>query len=121
VLDPQAVYVAKAQAAAKVAASARAERTKAQLGDQVFQEVEEIRAQIAKYKAASAELEASDKAAKLARERYQSGAATQLEVMQADKDAFAADVARIQSLADLAFARASHAIDMKSGKGEGAR
>ncbi len=38
-------------------------------------------------------------------DRYESGVATQLDVLQARQDAFSADVARIQADADLAYAR----------------
>ena len=40
-----------------------------------------------------------------------SGVATQLDVIQAERDAFAASVARIQSDAELAYARAALRLD----------
>ena len=45
--------------------------------------------------------------AELVSDRYQAGAATQLDVTQAQRDAFLADVSRIQADAELACARAS--------------
>ena len=45
-------------------------------------------------------------AADSARDRYQAGATIQLELLQAQRDAFAADVSRIQADADLVNARA---------------
>ena len=48
----------------------------------------------------------------------QAGAATQLDVQQADRDAFSVEVARIQAQADLAYARAS--VRLGSGRPRGA-
>jgi outer membrane protein TolC len=45
-------------------------------------------------------------ASEQARQRYQAGTATQLDLLQAQRDAFNADVARIQADADLVNARA---------------
>jgi outer membrane protein TolC len=53
------------------------------------------------------QISASRLASELARDRYTVGAATQLEVVQAQQDAFSADVARIQADAELAYARAA--------------
>jgi outer membrane protein TolC len=46
-------------------------------------------------------------AAELARDRYGVGAATQLDVIRAQEDAFRAEVTRIQADTDLAYARAA--------------
>jgi outer membrane protein TolC len=48
---------------------------------------------------------AASRAADLAVERYGAGAATQLDVTTAQRDAFLADAARIQADAELAAAR----------------
>ncbi len=72
---------------------------------------QEVRADIARARAARAEAEASAHAARLARERYQAGAATQLDVQQAERDAFNSEVARISAQADLAYARAAVRLD----------
>jgi outer membrane protein TolC len=45
-------------------------------------------------------------AADLAQDRYRAGVATQLDLLQAQRDAFAAEVSRIQADADLINARA---------------
>ena len=46
-----------------------------------------------------------------ARERYQQGAGTQFELVQAERDAFSAEVSRIESDADLSYARAGLRLD----------
>ena len=48
----------------------------------------------------------SSRASEQARSRYQAGTTTQLELLQAPRDAFAAEVARIQADADLLNSRA---------------
>jgi outer membrane protein len=55
-------------------------------------------------------LDASRRAAEDARARYEVGVASQLELVQAERDLFAAEVSRVQALADLAVARATLAI-----------
>jgi outer membrane protein TolC len=62
-----------------------------------------------------AELAATQRAADLARSRFEGGAATQLDALQADRDAFQAEVGLIQARADLAFAR----VDLRIALGEG--
>jgi outer membrane protein len=66
---------------------------------------------IAKSRAARAEATAADAAVARARERYQEGAGTQLELVQAERDAFSAEVSRIQADAELAYARATLRLD----------
>lgn len=105
-LDAGTYYGAKVAAAQGAAASVRSERARAAARDELVSAYEEVRSQIARSRAADAELQASARAAKLARERYEAGAATQLDVVEADRDAFQADVARVQAYADLAYARA---------------
>ncbi len=58
-----------------------------------------------------AQVAATRLAASLAEDRYESGVATQLDVLQARQDAFSADVARIQADADLAYARVALRMD----------
>lgn len=65
-------------------------------------QIEALRARCA---AAEAQFTAAERASRFARDRYTGGTATQLEVVQADRDRFAADVARVQAWADLAYAR----------------
>lgn len=93
------------QQAAENAASARTDRTVRDAKDRVFESHQQVTTQIAKSKAARAQVKAAANAASVARDRYASGAGTQLDVIQADRDAFQAEVARIQADSDLVFAR----------------
>lgn len=65
-----------------------------------------VRTGIARSRSARAQAEVSAHASQLARERYEAGTATQLDLLQAQRDAFAADAARIQADADLVNSRA---------------
>lgn len=101
-LDPSV----KAQLAAADAALARQDRALRTINDQIHESWQRVKTGIAKCRAARAQTAAARKAATIAAERYASGTGTQLDVIQADRDAFAADVASIQADADLATARA---------------
>lgn len=93
------------QEAAADAAQVRRERAERDAKDKIFEAHQQVTAQIAKARAARAQVKAAERAAEIARERYAQGAGTQLDVLQADRDAFQAEVARIQADADLSFAR----------------
>lgn len=95
----------KAQSAATELQQIRAERARRNVEDSIFDAYQRVEAGIAKSTAARAQAEAAEKAAALASERYQAGASTQLDVTQAQRDAFQAEVARIQADADLEYAR----------------
>ncbi|MBS2030899.1 MAG: TolC family protein [Deltaproteobacteria bacterium] len=64
-----------------------------------------IDAAIARAKSARVQVQVTRHAQEMAQDRYNAGAATQLEVTTAERDAFTADVARIQADADLINAR----------------
>lgn len=98
--------VRASEAAANVS-SIRAEYAQRIAEDSIFNAWHQVRAAIEKSRAARAQIEASKVAADLARDRYSLGAATQLEVVQAQQDAFRAEVARIQADTELAYARAA--------------
>jgi outer membrane protein TolC len=110
-LDASVYFTARAQSAATSVAVARERRATLTARDEIHNAWQQVRTQIATARAARAQLDASNKTAKLVRERYKVGAATQLEVTLADRDALSADMARIQALADLAYARALLRID----------
>jgi outer membrane protein TolC len=97
----------RAQKAAANASLIRAEYAERAAEDAIFQAWHQVHAAIEKSRAARAQITASKTAAELARDRYGLGAATQLEVVQAQQEAFRAEVARIQADADLAYARAA--------------
>jgi outer membrane protein TolC len=114
-LDASTYFGAKATSAARAAAEVREKRAEQQARDTLHASWQQVRAEVARVLATRAEAEASARAAKLARERYLAGAATQLDVQQAERDAFQSEVARIGAAADLAYARA--AVRLDSGRG----
>jgi outer membrane protein TolC len=96
----------RAQRAAEEASRVRAERAERGVQDAIFEAWHRVRGAIEKSRAARVQIEASALAADLARDRYSIGAATQLEVLEAQQDAFRAEVARVQADTELAYARA---------------
>jgi outer membrane protein TolC len=95
----------RAQNAALGAARARELRVLLATRDAIHHQWNAVAAGIARARSARVGHEAATRAAELAWQRYQAGAATQLDLLQAQRDEFAARVARIQSDADLANAR----------------
>jgi outer membrane protein TolC len=73
--------------------------------DQIHESWTRISNGIAKSRAARAETVASTAAVERARERYREGAGTHFELVQAERDAYSAEVSRIQADADLSYAR----------------
>lgn len=106
-LDYGTVATSQAQAAAQDAARVRAEKVDRLVSDSVFDAYQRIQAGIAKSRAARAQAAAAARAAALAADRYAAGASTQLDVTQAQRDAFLAEAGRVSADADLAFARAA--------------
>jgi outer membrane protein TolC len=96
----------RSQDAAAGAARAREQRARLSARDAIHRFWNTVQADIANSQSARAQAKASEHAARLARDRYEVGAALQLDLLQAQRDAYSADVARIQSDADLANARA---------------
>jgi outer membrane protein TolC len=96
---------AKAQTANAEAQAVREEKTRRSSTDQIFEAHHRVETGIVKVRSARAQADATRKAALLAEERYRAGAATQLDVTQAQRDSFAADAALVQAGADLTFAR----------------
>jgi outer membrane protein TolC len=96
-----------AQVAALDAQLVRVERSERAAADVAYEAFRRIEAGIAKSRAARVQEQAATRAAELSEARYEAGVATQLDVTQAQRDAFLAAAARIQSDSDLAYARAS--------------
>jgi outer membrane protein TolC len=94
-----------AQDAAVAAARAREEKTSRGAEDAVFDAWQRVHAGIAKSRAARAQAAAAAQAAKLAEDRYANGAATQLEVIEAQRDAFTAETMRVMADAGLGASR----------------
>jgi outer membrane protein TolC len=92
------------------AARARLERAEQQARLQIEDAWHRSHALAARARTTAAVLDASRRAAEDARARYEVGVASQLELVQAERDLFAAEVSRVQALADLAVARATLAI-----------
>jgi len=90
------------------ASGARARELRARLGarDAIHRQWQTVTASISRSRSARAGFDAATAAAQSASNRYQAGSTTQLELLQAQRDAFAANVSRIQADADLVNARA---------------
>ncbi len=106
-LDYGTIASNDAQSAALEVQRVRVERTKRGAEDAAFEAFRRVEAGVAKSRAATAQAKAATRAATLSSDRYAAGVATQLDVTQAQRDAFLAVAAKIQADADLAFARAS--------------
>jgi outer membrane protein TolC len=91
--------------AAADAARARELRTVLSAGDAIHREWNTVLAGIARSRSARAGREAAAHASAQAQERYRAGTITQLDLLQAQRDAFNAEVSRIQADADLVNAR----------------
>ncbi len=91
---------------AAVAALAE-EKARLQARDQIHNDWQALQAARIKIDAAEAQAQAAQKAAEVARDRYAVGSATQVEVIQAERDLFGAEVGQIQARTSLAQARAS--------------
>jgi outer membrane protein TolC len=96
----------RAQEAAADGASAREHRIRLAARDAIHDRWMTVRTNIARSRSARVQAEVSGRAAELAFERYEAGAASQLDLLQAQRDAFTADAARIQADAELVDARA---------------
>ena len=96
----------RSQEAAADAARAREQRARLAARDDIHRAWMTVGTNIARGRSARVEAEVSARASKLALERYQAGTAAQLDLLQAQRDAFAADAARIQADADLVNSRA---------------
>jgi outer membrane protein TolC len=118
-LDNTILPQIRAQNAIAAEARANEDKVRQAASDNVYRDWQQIGADIEASRSARAQVQATKLAASLAEDRYASGVATQLDVLQARQDAFAADVARIQADADLAYARAALRIDSSRPLSEG--
>lgn len=110
-LDVTTYGTLRSQDAAAEIARTREVAARQRALDQVHESWFRVHDGIAKSRAARAEAQAAGAAVSRARERYQQGAGTQLELVQAERDAFSAEVSRIQADADLSYARAGLRLD----------
>src|SRR2546423_13275312 len=123
-LDLSSFADIRVQEAAADAARAREFRALLAAGDAIHREWNTVIAGIARSRSARAGREAAGHASAQARERYRAGTITQLDLLQAQRDAFTAEVSRIQADADLVNARAQlrlssgHSLLADSGRKE---
>lgn len=106
-IDASSVPAVRAQDSAAAAARVRVDKQLLVARDQIHEAWQRVRAQLAKSRSARAQRDASHVAERLAGERYRAGTATLLDVIIAERDAFSAELAQIQTDSDLAYARAS--------------
>lgn len=81
------------------------EKVKLMARDQINVDYQTVRAALTKIPAATSQVEAAQRARSVAAARYEVGSATQVELIQADRDLFAAEFQHIQARGDLAAAR----------------
>lgn len=104
-LDYGTVASTRALSASADVQKVREERTRRAVQDTIYEAYRRVETGIAKSRSARAQAAAANRAAELASLRYEAGVATQLDVTQAQREAFLADASRIQADADLAYAR----------------
>jgi outer membrane protein TolC len=104
-IDFTTVPAIRARNADAAAARAREDQARLAVGDAIFRAWSTIDADLVRSRSARTQAAVSARAAEVARARYRSGVGTQLELIQADRDAFTAEAGRIQSDADLLNAR----------------
>jgi outer membrane protein TolC len=78
------------------------ERQRLTSRDQLHSDWQRLTAAIEKVTAARAQVESAQRAAQVARDRYDAGASTQFEVIQSERDLFGAEVNQIQARTELA-------------------
>ena len=96
----------RVQSAQLRAAAAREKRARLSTRDSIHRTWNMVQTNIARSRSVRKQAQVSRRATDLARDRYSVGAATQLDLLQAERDAFSAEVNQIQADADLANARA---------------
>lgn len=106
-LDGPTVAGFRVQRAIEATAALAAERARLLARDQIHFDWQRLNAALQKVEAAKAQLQAAERAAQVARDRYAAGAATQIDVIQAERDYFSAEVGQIQARTELAGARLS--------------
>jgi outer membrane protein TolC len=109
-LDAPSVMNIGAQGHVENTAQLAAEKTKRQLEDALKTDVLRFTAAKSKVETARLQVEVASRAAQVARDRYAAGAATQVDVIQAERDLFSAEVGQIQARTELASARVSVAL-----------
>ncbi|HEV8551379.1 MAG TPA: TolC family protein [Polyangiaceae bacterium] len=96
---------AEAQATAADVQAIRSEHARRNVEDDIFDAWQRVQTGIVKSASARAQTKAALRAEELALTRYQAGALTQLDVTQAQRDAFDSQASSIQADADLLYSR----------------
>lgn len=109
-LDVPTFQGMSAQSAAEATASLNLERTRLQARDQINSDWQTLQAAMTKLQAAQGQVDAARRAQQVANTRYEAGAATQLDLISADRDLFSAEAGHIQARTELASARVAVAI-----------
>jgi outer membrane protein TolC len=112
-LDSPTFFGMSAQSSQAEIARLAAERQRLASRDQIHMDWQRLTAAIQKVAAAKTQVESAERAAQVARDRYVAGAATQIDVIQSERDLFSAEVNQIQARTELA---SSHvALQISSG------
>jgi outer membrane protein len=106
-LDAPTFMALQAQQAAENIAGLGGDKARLQAKDQINSDWQRLAAATIKIEAAKAQVEAAQRAAQVARDRFAVGASTQVDVIQAERDMFSAEVSQIQARTELATARVS--------------
>lgn len=106
-LDGPTIMGMGAQSRGQAIARLAAEKARLVAKDQIHADWQRFNAALQKVEAAQAQVAAATRAAQVARDRYAVGAATQVDVIQAERDVFGAELGEIQAKTELATARAS--------------
>lgn len=114
-LDLVGVGALRAQNANAELARINAEKAKRAAADQLHSDWHALKAALKKAQSAKSQVTAARRATELSHERNAAGVATQLDVIQAERDLFAAEVAQVQANAELATARAQLALSAGQG------
>ncbi|MCA2981697.1 MAG: TolC family protein, partial [Myxococcaceae bacterium] len=105
--DLGSVQGLRVASAAAQTARLTAEKARRSAVDQVHADWQRVTAALTKVTAAKAQVASAQRAQAIAKERNAAGVATQLDVIQADRDLFAAEVSDVTARFELATARAS--------------
>ena len=97
----------RSASAQEATARITAEKARLNARDTIHSDWQSLRAALTKISAAQTQVEAAQRAAELAKIRYEAGAATQIDVIQAERDKFNTEVSQIQARTELAIARFS--------------
>ncbi len=104
-LDVPTMMGFEAARANEATAALAAEKARQQSRDQIHSDWQRLTAALTKVQAAQAQVEAGRRAADVAKSRFAVGAATQVDVIQAERDLFLAEVGHISARTELATAR----------------